>query len=84
MAKGAGGTMGMMLLGGILGGFLGEILGMLVPTGFFHDLFTRGFTLGFDPPLVLNLRILVLTLGFKILVSLFGVVGMITGLYYSK
>jgi len=84
MSKSAGATLLIMVLGGILGGYLGELLGLMVPAGFFHDLFTRGFSLGFDPPLVLNLRIIVLTLGFKILVSLFGVIGMITGLYYSK
>ena len=84
MSKSAGATLLIMVLGGILGGYLGELLGLMVPVGFFHDLFTRGFSLGFDPPLVLNLRIIVLTLGFKILVSLFGVIGMITGLYYSK
>ncbi len=84
MSKSAGATLLIMVLGGILGGYLGELLGLMVPAGFFHDLFTRGFSLGIDPPLVLNLRIIVLTLGFKILVSLFGVIGMITGLYYSK
>lgn len=84
MAKSAGGTFAMMVLGGILGGVLGELLGLLVPAGFFHEVFARSFALGFDSPLVLNLRIIVLTFGFKIFVNLLGVAGMITGLYYSK
>jgi Domain of unknown function (DUF4321) len=84
MAKNAAQTLGMTLLGGILGGYLGELMGLLVPAGFLHDLFVRGFTIGFDPPLILNLRIITLTLGFHILLNLPGILGMIAGLYYSK
>jgi Domain of unknown function (DUF4321) len=84
MAKNAAQTLGMILLGGILGGYLGELMGLLVPAGFLHDLFVRGFTIGFDPPLVLNLRIITLTLGFRILLNLPGILGMIAGLYYSR
>jgi len=74
----------MILLGGILGGYIGELLGLLVPTGFLHDIFMKGFSLGFDSPVVIDLRVIVLTFGFKIFLNLFGVVGMIAGLYYSK
>jgi len=74
----------MILLGGILGGYVGELLGLVVPSGFLHDLFMKGFSLGFDSPIILDLRVIVLTFGFKIFLNLFGVVGMIAGLYYSK
>jgi hypothetical protein len=84
MAKDTGSTILMIILGGILGGYVGELLGLLVPTGILHDIFTRGFTLGFDNPIVLDLRIVVLTFGIKILLNIFGVIGMILGLYYSK
>ncbi len=84
MSKGAGATLLMILLGEILGGYLGELLGLLIPTGFVHDIFIKGFTLGFDSPLILNLRIIVLTFGVKVFINLLGVVGMITGLYYSS
>ena len=73
----------MILLEGILGGYIGELLGP-VPTGFFHDLFIKGFSLGFNSPLVFDLRIIVLAFGIKIFLNLFGVAGMIAGLYYSK
>jgi len=56
----------------------------LVPTGMLHTIFTQGFTLGFDNPITLDLRIIVLTFGIKILLNIFGVAGMILGLYYSK
>jgi len=84
MSKGAGVTLLMILLGGILGGYVGELLGLVVPSGFLHDLFMKGFSLGFDSPIILDLRVIVLTFGFKIFLNLFGVVGMIAGLYYSK
>jgi hypothetical protein len=84
MSKDTGSTILMIILGGILGGYVGELLGLLVPTGILHDIFTRGFTLGFDNPIVLDLRIVVLTFGIKILLNIFGVIGMILGLYYSK
>jgi hypothetical protein len=71
-------------LGSILGGHLEELLGFLTPTGRLHDIFIRDFSLGFDSPLVFDLRVIVLTFGFKIFLNLFGVVGMITSLYYSK
>ncbi len=84
MPKSAGATVLMILLGGILGGYLGELLGLLAPAGFLHELFTKGFSIGFDSPLVLNLRVVVLTLGFKVFVNLLGIAGMVTGLYYAK
>jgi len=84
MSKGAGMTLLLILLGGILGGYLGELMGLLIPVGFLHDLFIKGFALGFDSPLVLDLRVIVLTFGIKIFLNLMGVAGMILGLYYSK
>ncbi len=84
MAKNAGSAFLMIVLGGILGGYVGELLGLLVPAGIFHTIFTQGFTLGFDTPITLDLRIIVFTFGIKILLNLFGVAGMILGLYYSK
>ena len=84
MSKGAGVTLLTILLGGVLGGYLGELLGLLIPTGLLHDIFIRGFTLGFDEPLIFNLRIIVLTFGVKVFVNLLGVIGMIAGLYYSS
>ncbi|HTA77755.1 MAG TPA: DUF4321 domain-containing protein [bacterium] len=84
MARTAGSTFLLIILGGILGGYVGELLGMLVPTGILHDIFTRGFPLGFETPIVLDLRVVIFTFGIKILLNIFSVIGMILGLYYSK
>ncbi len=84
MAKNIGTSFLFVLLGGILGGYFGELMALLIPAGFFHDVFIKGFTLGFDEPLVFNLRIIVLTFGIKIFLNLFGLIGAITGLYFAK
>ena len=84
MARNAGSTILMIVLGGILGGYVGELLGLLVPTGILHTIFTQSLPIGFDTPMVLDLRIIILTFGIKILLNVFSVVGMILGLYYSK
>lgn len=84
MPKNSGATVLLVLLGAVLGGYLGELLGLLIPSGLFHDLLVKGFSIGFDSPLVFDLRVIVLTFGMKIYINLFAVIGMIIGLYYSK
>ena len=81
--KSAGMTVLLIILGAILGGYLGELLGLLIPTGFFHDLFTKSFDAGLDS-MVLDLRIVVLTFGLKIYINLCSIAGMVAGFYYSR
>ena len=83
MAKTAGSIVLFMILGAILGGYIGELAGLLIPTGFFHDLLTKSFDTGLDS-MVLNLKIIVLTFGFKIYINLCSIAGMIAGFYYSR
>jgi len=84
MAKSVGGTVFYILLGGVIGGYIGVLLGMLLPAGLLHDILGTGFPIGFDSPIVLDLRLIVFTFGLKIFINLFCLVGMIVGLYYSK
>ena len=84
MAKDTGSTILWIVLGGILGGYVGVLLGLLIPTGILNTICTQGFDLGFNTPIVLDLRIVVLTFGLKLFLNAFGVIGMIFGLYYSK
>ncbi|HVZ81783.1 MAG TPA: DUF4321 domain-containing protein [bacterium] len=84
MAKGAGAVLFFILIGGILGGYLGELLALLTPPGFFHDLFSKGVTIGFNDPLVLDLRILSFTFGVKLFINLTALAGMVWGYFRSK
>lgn len=84
MAKTVGTTLLFILLGGILGGYMGELMALFIPAGFAHDIFDKGFTIGFSDPWVFNLRIIVLTFGIKIFLNLCGLTGMIAGLYFAK
>jgi hypothetical protein len=72
-----------ILIGAVLGGYVGELLGLLIPTGLFHDLFTKSFDVGLDT-MVLDLRIVVLTFGFKIYINLCSIIGMVAGFMYSR
>lgn len=84
MPKSAGATAMYVLVGAILGGILGQLLGFLVPEGILHDVFVRGFPLGFSPPLTLDLKVFTFTIGFKLFVNLFSVLGMAAGFYWSR
>jgi hypothetical protein len=84
LAKTVGTTLLFILLGGILGGYLGDLIALLIPLGFFHDVFSAGFSIGFNNPLVVDLRVIVLTFGIKYSLNLLGLIGMICGLYFAK
>ncbi len=72
-----------VVIGAVLGGYVGELLGLLIPAGFFHDLFSKSFDVGLDT-MVLDLRIVVLTFGFKIYINLCSIVGMVAGFMVSR
>jgi hypothetical protein len=84
MAKNAGVTVFFILLGGIIGGYIGVLLGLLVPAGTLREILGTGFPIGFTDPVVLNLRLVILTFGLKIFINLFSVIGMVLGFYYAK
>jgi len=73
-----------IVIGGLVGSIAGEIFGVLIPTGFWHDVFVAGpkFQLG---PASLDLVVLSITLGFGLKINLCGLLGMIVGiLIYRK
>lgn len=72
------------LVGGILGGLVGQLLGFWISSGWVHDVFVRGFPVGLQPPLTLDLKALTLTFGFQIWVNLFSLVGFFLGVYWVK
>ena len=71
------GLLVLVLVAGLLiGSLLGEIAGGFL-TGWPHDLFTRGPTIGLTSPATLDLRFLSLTFGLALKVNLVGVLGVV-------
>jgi hypothetical protein len=66
-----------VLAGLVVGSLLGELLGHLLPAGAFRDLLTRGPTIGLTPPATVDLRQVVLTVGFALKVNVVGVLGIV-------
>jgi len=75
MAASSGKILLWTLLGGVLGTALGEILARLLPVNSLTRFLTASVALGTSHPLTLDLRIVELTLGALLRVSLLGLVG---------
>ncbi len=73
-----------ILLGGISGGVLSEILRRMSSAPFVHDIFIKGFKIGINPPLSVDLYLFSFTLGFSIQMNLLTLLGVILGIYTYK
>ena len=73
-----------VMVGGLLGGVLGEILRLFSPEGLLKEMFLKGYSIGLNPPMTLDLRLFTLTLGFTIQMNLFSLLGIIFGIYVYK
>ena len=79
-----GSFLGIILISTLIGTVAGEIFGVLIPTGFWHNVFASGpkFLLG---PASLDLVVLSITIGFGLKINLCGLIGIIVGvLIYRK
>jgi hypothetical protein len=65
-----------LVAGLVVGSLLGEIVGGFL-SGWAHDLFTRGPTIGLTSPATLDLRFLSVTFGLVLKVNLVGVLGIV-------
>ncbi|MCK5595690.1 DUF4321 domain-containing protein [bacterium] len=68
-----------MFISTLVGTVAGEIFGVLIPEGFWHNVFAAGpkFQLG---PAPLDLVVLSITIGFGLKINLCGLLGIISGL----
>ena len=68
-----------MFISILIGTIAGEIFGVLIPAGFWHNVFAAGpkFQLG---PAPLDMVVLSITLGFGLKINLCGLLGIIIGL----
>jgi hypothetical protein len=74
-----------VLIGGLLGGILGEILRVMAPQeGTIQRIFTTALAPGIDPPFVMNLILLKITVGFTLKMNLLTFLGAFLGVYLYK
>ena len=73
-----------VLIGGLMGGVLGEILRLFSPEGLLKEIFLKGYNIGINPPLTIDLHLFTFTLGFTIMMNLFSLLGIIFGIYVYK
>jgi len=73
-----------VLIGGLMGGVLGEILRLFSPEGLLKEIFLKGYSIGINPPLTVDLHLFTFTLGFTIMMNLFSLLGIIFGIYVYK
>ena len=73
-----------ILLGGLLGGLLGEILQAVAPPGPLQDIFAKTHVIGLAPPFSIDLKLFAITFGFTLSINLFGILGILLGIYIYK
>ncbi len=84
MRKSGWARAGLIAIGGLLGTVLGEALKALTSTGPVQTLFLGSLPLGVDPPFVLDVAFMKLTLGVLFQINLLTILGMVLGLYLHK
>ncbi len=73
-----------VILGGLIGSVLGEVIGTLLPGGVLERLLSRGVSPGLNPPFTLDLKVIVLTIGFSVKVTVASVLGMLLSVVIWK
>ncbi len=84
LRKGTGLLVLFIIIGGLLGAVLGEILNILTPDSFLANIFTKGYNLGLNPPLTIDIKLLSLTIGFLFRINLITLIGIFLGIYIYK
>jgi Domain of unknown function (DUF4321) len=75
--RGIGLVLLVVVAGLAVGSLLGELVGGLVPSGWAHELFTGGPTIGLASPATMDLKFLSVTFGLALKVNLVGVLGIV-------
>ncbi len=69
-----------IILGALIGSVLGEVIAILAPGGWLEMIFSKGINPGLTPPAVLDLKVLTLTFGFTVKVTLSSLLGIVLAL----
>ena len=73
-----------VILGGLIGSVFGEVFAMFLPGGWLERLLAKGVSPGLNPPFTLDLKVIVVTVGFTVKVTLASILGMILSLFIWK
>ena len=87
MAKGADSVvvlLAIVILGGLIGSVFGEVIATFLPGGWLERLLAKGVSPGLTPPFTLDLKVIVITVGFTVKVTLASVLGMLLSLIIWK
>ncbi len=69
-----------VILGALIGSVIGEVIGTLAPGGYLEKVFSKGVNPGLSPPAILDLKVLVLTLGLTVKINLASLLGIVLAL----
>jgi hypothetical protein len=69
-----------LILGALIGSVIGEVIAALAPGGFLETVFSTGVNPGIAPPVVLDLKVLTLTLGLSVKINLASLLGIVLAL----
>jgi hypothetical protein len=73
-----------LILGALIGSVLGEVIASLAPGGYVATVFSKGVNPGIAPPMVLDLKVLTLTLGLTLRINLASLVGIVLALFVYR
>jgi len=74
-----------ILVGIVLGSVLGQIVGKMLPSGnLVSDLFVKGYDVGIDQPVLIDLAFMKLWIGLSLKLTLSSVVGFVAALLIMK
>jgi hypothetical protein len=74
----------LILVGGLGGVFLGELLVSVLPPGVVKDLIAKAAAFGLDPPGTLDLKFLTLTIGFRLKMTVMGLLGLVLAIILGR
>ncbi len=69
-----------IILGALIGSVIGEVIATLAPGGLLEKIFSKGINPGLTPPAVLDLKVLTLTFGLTMKVTLSSLLGIVLAL----
>lgn len=73
-----------VILGGLIGSVLGEVIAMVLPGGTVERLLAKGVNPGLNPPFTLDLKVIVVTVGFSVKITLATILGVVLSLIIWK